>query len=124
MNNETIFEKAGINTRVKRFITMNCAAARASGYGSVTCEMGASAKAQPEASPTPAAGASKKHGAKKAAATENEGQTAPGGRMPPIGTAAPLDDIYPDLIRRRLPGISRQKVLPLSQDTLNSPGVM
>jgi len=80
--------------------------------------MGASAK--PEASPTPAAGAPKKHGAKKAAA--NEGETAPGGRMPPIGTPAPLDDIYPELIRRGFPGISRQKLFQLSQDTINSLG--
>ena len=113
MNNETIFEKPGMTTRVKRFISMNSAAASASGSGSVTCDMGASAKAQPEASPTPAAGASKKHREKKAVATENEGQTAPGGRMAPIATPAPLDDIYPELIRRSFPGISRQKLFQL-----------
>jgi hypothetical protein len=122
MNNETIFEKPGINTRVKRFISMNSAAASASGSGSVTCDMGASAKAQPEASPTPGAGAAKKHAAKKVAASENEGQTAPGGRMPPIGTPASLDDIYPELIRRSFPGISRQKLFQLSQDTISSLG--
>jgi hypothetical protein len=120
MNNETIFEKPGMNTRVKRFISMNSAAASASGSGSVTCDMGDGAKAQPEASPTPGAGAAKKHGAKKAAASENE--PAPGGRMPPIATPAPLDDIYPELIRRSFPGISRQKLFQLSQDTINSLG--
>src|SRR6266481_6636053 len=49
MNNETIFEKPGINTRVKRFISMNSAAASASGAGAATCDMGAS-KSQPNAS--------------------------------------------------------------------------
>jgi hypothetical protein len=120
MNNETIFEKPGVTTRVKRFISMNSAAASASGSGSATCDMGASAKTQPEASPSPAASAAKKHGAKKAVATENE--PAPGARMPPIGTPASLDDIYPELIRRSFPGISRQKLFQLSQDTINSLG--
>jgi hypothetical protein len=119
MNNETIFEKPGVTTRVTRFITVNSAAASASGLGSVTCDMGAS-KSQPEASPTSAAGAPKKHGAKKAAA--NEGETAPGSRMAPIATPAPLEDIYPELIRRSFPGLSRQKLFQLSQDTINSLG--
>ena len=119
MNNETIFEKPGASTRVTRFITMNSAAASASGSGSVTCDMGAS-KSQPEGSPTPGAGAPKKHGAKKAAASEGEAPQT--GRAEPIGTPAPLDDIYPELIRRSFPGISRQKLFQLSQDTINSLG--
>jgi len=121
MNNETIFEKPGASTRVKRFISMNSAAASASGSGSVTCDMGDGAKTQPEGSSTPSAAAPKKHGvAKKPVATESE--PVPGGRMPPIGTPAPLDDIYPELIRRSFPGISRQKLFQLSQDTINSLG--
>ena len=120
MNNETIFEKPGATTRVKRFISMNSAAASASGSGSVTCDMGGGAKAQPEGTSTPAA--PKKHGAKKAVASENVGETAPGGRMAPIATPAALDDIYPELIRRSFPGISRQKLFQLSQDTINSLG--
>ena len=120
MNNETIFEKPGASARVKRFISMNSAAASASGSGSVTCDMGDGAKTQPEGSPTASAASPKKHGAKKPAATESE--PAPGGRMPPIATPAPLDDIYPELIRRSFPGISRQKLFQLSQDTINSLG--
>jgi hypothetical protein len=122
MNNETIFEKPGASTRVKRFISMNSAAASASGSGSVTCDMGGGAKTQPEGTSTPAVSAPKKHGAKKAVTSENEGQTAPGGRMAPIATPAPLDDIFPELIRRSFPGISRQKLFQLSQDTINSLG--
>jgi len=120
MNNETIFEKPGASTRVKRFISMNSAAASASGSGSVTCDMGGGAKTQPEGSSTPSAAVPKKHGAKKLAATESE--PASGARMPPIATPAPLDDIYPELIRRSFPGISRQKLFQLSQDTINSLG--
>src|SRR5260370_31421315 len=81
--------------------------------------MGAS-KSHPEASQTPGGGATKKHGEKKAAA--NEGEASSGGRMAPIATPAPLDDIYPELIRRSFPGISRQKLFQLSQDTINSLG--
>lgn len=120
MNNETIFEKPGAATRVTRFVTMNSAAASPSGSGSVTCDMGASAKTQPEGSSTPSASAPKKHGAKKFAA--NEGETAPGGRMAPIATPAPLENIYPELIRRSFPGISRQKLFQLSEDTIKSLG--
>jgi hypothetical protein len=119
MNNETIFEKPGASMRVKRFISMNSAAASASGSGAVTCDMGAS-KSQPAASPSPGEHAPKRHAPKTAA--ENEGQTAPGGRMAPIATPAPLDDIFPELIRRSFPGISRQKLFQLSQDTISSLG--
>src|ERR1700704_4291546 len=82
MNNETIFEKPGVTTRVTRFISMNSAAASASGSGTVTCDMGASAQTQPNGTSPPAAAAPKKHGPKKAAASESE--AAPGARMPPI----------------------------------------
>jgi len=119
MNNETIFEKPGATRRVARFVTMNSAAASASGLGSVTCDMGASAQSKPEASPTPAAGAMKKHAAKKVAASE---ESPTGGRLPPIATPAPQDDIYPELIRRSFPGISRQKLFQLSEQTINSLG--
>jgi hypothetical protein len=115
MNNETIFEKPGATRRVGRFVTMNSAAASASGLGSVTCDMGP----KPEASPTPAAGAMKKHAAKKVVASE---EPSGGERLPPIGTPAPLDDVYPELIRRSFPGISRQKLFQLSEQTINSLG--
>lgn len=117
MNNETIFEKPGAEHRVMRFVTMNSAAASASGSGSVTCEMGAS-KSQPEAAPTPAEHAPKKHAAKKTATSE----APPPGRAEPIGTPAPLDNIYPELIRRSFPGISRQQLFQLSEQTINSLG--
>lgn len=118
MNNETIFEKPGAASRVMRFVTMNSAAASASGLGSVTCDMGDRGKSQPEASPTPAEQAAKRHGAKKAAASE----ATPVGRLAPIATPAPLEDIYPELIRPSFPGISRQKLFQLSEETINSLG--
>src|SRR5258708_34560355 len=116
MNNETIFEKPGATRRVTRFVTMNSAAASASGLGSVTYDMGASAKSQPEASATPGEHPVKRHAAKNAPEAQKSG------RAEPIGTPAPLDDIYPELIRRSFPGISRQKLFQLSQDTINSLG--
>jgi len=95
---------------------LNSAAVSASGSGSVTCDMGESAKSQPQASPTPAA---KKHAARKLVlANEPERPT----RLEPTGTPAPLDDIYPELIRRSFPGIPRQKLLDLSEQTINSLG--
>ncbi len=114
MNNETIFERPGVAQRVVRFVTMNSAAASQSGSGSVTCQMGN----LPQAAPTPAETAPHKRAVKKEAATEPQaGRTAL-----PLGTPAPLDDIYPELIRRGYPGISRQKLFQLSQATINSLG--
>ncbi len=113
LNDETIFEKPGVVQRVTRFVTMNSAAASSTGSGSVTCDM----SSHPEAVPTPAATAHK-HAAKKEAApeprtTRNEVANA---------SPAPLEDIYPELIRRSYPGIPRQKLFQLSQDTINSLG--
>jgi hypothetical protein len=110
MNNETIFERPGLPLRVQRFVTMNSAAASASGSGSVTCDM-----SQPPAAPTPAA---PKHGARRAQATEAD--TAQ--RVPPTSGPASLEDVYPELIRRSFPGISRQKLFDLSEQTVNSLG--
>jgi hypothetical protein len=114
MNDETIFEKPGAEQRAIRFVTMNSAAASPSGFGSVTCQMGI----QPQAVAAPAAPAPKKHAAKKAPANQPE----PVRRLEPIATPAPLDDVFPELIRRSFPGIPQQKLFQLSQDTINSLG--
>ncbi|HEY9156578.1 hypothetical protein [Candidatus Binatus sp.] len=114
MNDETIFERPGAEQRVIRFVTMNSAAASASGSGSVTCRMGI----QPNAVPTPAAPAPKKRAAKQAHANG----PAPVRRLEPTATPAPLDDVYPELIRRSYPGIPRQKLFQLSLDTIHSLG--
>jgi hypothetical protein len=114
MNDETIFERPGAQQRVIRFVTMNSAAASASGYGSVTCQMGI----QPNAVATPAAPAPKHRAAKEASARQPDSSR----RLPPIATPAPLDDVFPELIRRSFPGIPRQKLFQLSQDTINSLG--
>jgi Protein of unknown function (DUF1499) len=108
MNDETIFERPGAAQRVVRFVTMNSAAASPSGFGSVTCQMGI----QPQAVPTPAATAPKKHAA----------QPEPVRRLKPISTPEPPDDVFPELIRRGFPGIPRQKLFQLSQNTINSLG--
>ena len=125
MNNETIFEKPSANQRIARFLTMNSAASSASGSGSITCDMGDKPKlaaatavetpAVPAAKPTPAP---KKHAAKAQADKGAEAiRTAA-----PIATPAPLNNVYPELIRRGFPGISRQKLFQLSQETINSLG--
>jgi hypothetical protein len=110
MNNETIFERPGIGQRVERFITMNSAAASTTGSGSVTCVM--------ESPPPPTAAEAKPH--KHAEKKEPEIQTT----RNDVSKAepAPLDDVFPELIRRGFPGISRQKLFQLSTDTVNSLG--
>jgi hypothetical protein len=114
MNDETIFERPGVAQRVARFVTMNSAAASASGDGSVTCQMGI----QPNAAAIPAAPAPKKHAAKEAPAKPPDSAH----RLGPVRTPPTLDNVFPELIRRSYPGIPRQKLFQLSQDTINSLG--
>jgi Protein of unknown function (DUF1499) len=113
LNNETIFERPGIGQRVERFVTMNSAAASTTGSGSVTCAMEA-----PPPPPTAAAAAPRKHAAKKEAAPEPQDTRVDVSKAEP----APLDDVYPELIRRSFPGIPRDKLFKLSTDTVNSLG--
>jgi hypothetical protein len=111
MNNETIFERPGLGQRVIRFVTMNSAAASSTGSGSVTCQM-----EKPQPAPSPAANAPHKHASRQAGET-------PRTRNDVTGAApAAIDDVFPELIRRGFPGIPRQKLFQLSQDTVNSLG--
>src|ERR1700722_19671321 len=112
LNNETIFEKPGIGQRVERFITINSAAASQTGSGSVTCVM----ESPPPPPPTAAEAKTHKHAAKK----EPEIQTTRNNVA--NASPAPLDDVFPELIRRSFPGISREKLFQLSTDTVNSLG--
>src|SRR5580704_18449752 len=112
MNNETIFERPGIGQRVERFITKNSAAASQTGSGSVTCAL----ESPPPQQPT--AAEAKPH--KRAAKNEPESQTTRNDVTK--AEPAPLDDVFPELIRRSFPGISRQKLFQLSTDTVNSLG--
>jgi hypothetical protein len=96
MNNETIYEKPGAKARIIRFMTQDHAATSEKGLGTATCKW----PDEPAATATsaPAAGA--------AAPTES-GET---------------EDVYPELMTRSFPGISRQKLFDLSQRVVNSLG--
>jgi hypothetical protein len=114
MNNETIFERPGFSQRVIRFVTMNSAAASTTGSSSVTCGM----ENPPPPPPTTAAAPPHKRPVKK------EGPAEPQMTRNDVTKAepAPLDDVFPELIRREYPGIPRQTLFKLSQDTVNSLG--
>ena len=113
LNNETIFERPGFGQRVTRFLTMNSASTSTTGSSAVTCVL----ENQPQAAPSPAAAASK-HAVKKAAAPEIQTTRNDLSKAEP----AQIDDVFPELIRRGYPGISRDKLFQLSQDTVNSLG--
>jgi hypothetical protein len=112
LNNETIFERPGLGQRVTRFLTMNSAGTSTTGSKAVTCDPDAP---PPPPNPTPAPS---KHAAKKPATPEI--QTT----RNYLSTAAPatLDDVFPELILRGYPGISRDQLFQLSQQTVNSLG--
>ena len=113
MNDETIFERPGIEQRVVRFVTMNSAAASLSGSGSVICQM----DNQPQGV-TPAETAPHQRIAKEEAASKPPTERTPMA----IATPASIDDVYPELLRRGYPGISRKKLFQVSLDTINSLG--
>ena len=92
MNNETIFEKPGAKGRIIRFMTQNRAATSEKGLGTATCKW----PDEPAATAT----------------------SAPAARS----DSAETEDVYPELMTRSFPGISRQKLFDLSQQVVNSLG--
>ncbi|HTR62366.1 MAG TPA: DUF1499 domain-containing protein [Candidatus Binataceae bacterium] len=114
MNNETIYEKPGAKARFIRFITEDHAATSEKGLGTATCKW----PDEPTPVVTPSPGAAPTPAAASAA------QSKPG--APPPGAAASPgeedEDVYPELMTRSFPGISRQKLFDLSQQTANSLG--
>ncbi|MGA6970626.1 MAG: hypothetical protein WBY93_03285 [Candidatus Binatus sp.] len=111
LNDETIFERPGIGQRVVRFVTMNSAAASSTGSSAVTCDP---TKPQGEPAETaPPKRAKKEQESAEPQMTRN---------VIDNGKPAPLDDVFPELIRRGYPGIPRQELFKLSQDTVNSLG--
>jgi hypothetical protein len=113
LNNETIFERPGLGQRVERFVTMNSAAASTTGSSSVTCVMEAPPQAAPATAAAPHKKAAKREEAEELQTTRNDVKNA---------EPAPLDDVFPELIRRGYPGISRDMLFKLSTDTVNSLG--
>ncbi len=99
LNNETIFERPGLGQRVVRFVTMNSAAASSTGSGSVTCVM----ENPPQTAAIEAATAAHKKPVKKEVPAEPQMTRNDVTNAAP----APLDDVFPELIRRGYPGISR-----------------
>ena len=111
LNDETIWEKPGFPQRVARFVTMNSAISSTTGSGSLTCD---------PSGPPPteaAATAPRKRAAKREAEPEPKGT-----RNEPGAGPAPTEDVFPELIVRGYPGISREKLFQLSQDTVGSLG--
>lgn len=99
MNNETIYEKPGAKARIIRFVTQDRAATSEKGLGTATCKW-------PDEPAAPLApGAAAPHPG--AAAGTESGET---------------EDVYPELMTRSFPGISRQKLFDLSQQVVNSLG--
>jgi hypothetical protein len=105
MNNETIYEKPGAKARFIRFITEDHAATSEKGLGTATCRWPdePTPAATPAAAPTVEAAKPATPGAAASASEEDE-------------------DVYPELMTRSFPGISRQKLFDLSQQTANSLG--
>jgi len=112
MNNETIYEKPGAKARFIRFISEDHAATSEKGLGTATCKW-----PDEPVTPTPVATPTPAEQPKPVA-------QAPGAPTP-AASPSPGDeeeDVYPELMTRSFPGISRQKLFDLSQQTANSLG--
>jgi hypothetical protein len=112
LNNETIFERPGFGQRVQRFLTLNSAASSTTGSSSVVCVM----DNPPPPPPTAAEAKPRKRAAKQEPGTQDTRNDLS------KASPAPIDDVFPELIRRGFPGISRDKLFQLSTDTVNSLG--
>jgi hypothetical protein len=93
LNNETIFERPGLGQRVERFLTMNSAASSTTGSSSVVCVM------ENPPPPPPTAAEAKPH--KRAPKKEPEIQDTRNDLS--NASPAPIDDVFPELIRRSFP---------------------
>ena len=103
LNGETIYEKPGIEARAIHFVTTNSAATSDKGLGSAECHW-------PDQPPTPAA------------ARTPAPAPSPVAGASPAATPPEEEDAYPELQTRAFPGISRQKLFEMSQETVNSFG--
>ena len=113
LNNETIFERPGLGQRVVRFLTMNSAACQHHRFRLGDLRPGEPAACARACRDRAAQARRRKKAPAEIQTTRNVVTSA---------APAPLDDVFPELIRRSFPGIPRQKLFKLSQDTVNSLG--
>ena len=127
MNNETIFEKPGVEARSIRFFTQSGAATSEKGLGSATCTWPDAASpasaAAPQAAPAAAPSPIKREPRHKHAKDEPASASSPAAAASPGAAASnPDDDVYPELITPSYPGIGSAKLFALSQQVVNSLG--
>jgi len=114
MNNVGINEQPGVWPRVYRFLTVNWAATSAKGTGMATCQEGA-AGARSRQSGAPVAAARPRGGDRRSA----PGQPT---ATPSAASAGTEEDVYPELIRRGYPGLSRATLFALAKETVSELG--
>jgi hypothetical protein len=113
MNNVSINDQPGILPRIYRFLTVDWAATSAKGSGSATCKDAALTET---ASSTEGTGASARH------RHADQGVQAGQPTASPSPGANPEEDVYPELVRRGYPGLSRAKLFALTKETVGELG--
>jgi len=119
MNNVSINERPGMSARINRFLSKNWATTSEKGLGYLTCEDTEKTAGQtveagaPEKSKTNSRPAKGKGPAAAAAPLA----AAPSPTPTPMPDAA--EDVYPELVQRGYPGIPREKLFKLSEQTIN-----
>ena len=115
MNNVGINEQPGIWPRIHRFLTVNWAATSAKGIGSVSCEEGIASTGS-QSSEAPVAAARPRRGDRRSAAGQ------PTAIPSSAATSGAAEDVYPELVRRGYPGLSRAKLFALMKQTVSELG--
>jgi Protein of unknown function (DUF1499) len=110
LNNETVWDQPGAEARIFHFLTVNQAATSDKGPGSARCRW--PDVPTPTATPTPAPSAPKPAEPTPAAAATPAASP----------SATPSPDVYPELMTRSYPGISRAKLFDLSKDVVDTLG--
>jgi len=112
MNNVSISDQPGILPRIYRFLTVDWAATSAKGIGSASCKDAAAI----ESSSTEAPAASQRQ--RRADHSVHAGQPT----ASPSPGANPEEDVYPELVRRGYPGLSRAKLFAMAKETVGELG--
>lgn len=117
LNNVAVNDQPGMASRIQRFLTVDWAATSTKGTSLATCHESAAGAAVHPGSEAPAAAEEARQGERHAGATQ------PAASPSPAGAAGnPEEDVYPELVRRGYPGLSRAKLFALAKETIGDLG--
>jgi len=117
LNNVAVNDQPGMSSRIQRFLTVDWAATSTKGTSLATCHESTAGGAVHPGSDAPAAAAQPRQDERHAGAAQPAASPSPSG-----AAGNPEEDIYPELVRRGYPGLSRAKLFALAKETIGDLG--